>query len=138
MTFPVASVPAKSYPVQAPYILHQVEATPGISMFAISTPTIYTVPTGYTAVITGVILQCTAATGVITPATAGVGIAAGESDIFSPVSLTGFLAAGDVWSFFLTGKARTAPAGSAVKLGIDVAATGTSQVVTARVIAFLF
>ena len=138
MTFPLAGVPAKPYPVQAPYVLHQTSAVPGIDMFAVSAPTIYTVPAGFTAVITGVILQCTAAVAVGTPATAGIGIAAGESDLFTPVSLTGFLAAGDVWSFFLTGKARTAPAGSLVKLGIDVAAIGTSQIVTARVLGFLF
>lgn len=111
---------------------------PSIDMKSVATTNLYTVPTGKTAIVR-VLLVITAASAITTAATAGVGIAAGEDDIHASVSMTNLFAAGDVWEFQSLGvKSRTAPADAIVKLGVDVAADGTSQTATAYVLGFLF
>lgn len=109
----------------------------GINLKTVATTTLYTTPAGHTAVISAIILEITTGTSITVDAKAGVGIAAGEDDIFSSENLVNTRAAGDVWSFSLKGKARTAPAASAVKLGVDTGATGTTLTATAHVFGFL-
>jgi len=139
MSTPVALVPTKAHVRRAGYIKHRLNAMSLIEIIGGGVFTIYTVPVGFTAVITEVFLECTTATGISAPATAGVGIAGGEDDIFVSVPLTGFLNVGQVWPFVLgTSLSRNAPAGSAIKLGIDVAPTGTSQIITAHVLGILY
>lgn len=100
--------------------------TGSINGRATSQVTIYTVPTGKTAVITRATVTAVTATAVTTPTTLGVGIAAGEDDIFPAVSMVGLTTAGKVWDLALAATPASAPAGSVIKSGIDVAATGTS------------
>lgn len=98
--------------------------------------TVYTVPTGSTVVVTGVRLRCTAASGITVPAEAGVGIAAGADDIFASQSLLGLTASDKVFEFPNGGAGVIADAGEAIKVGIDTAATGTSQTIEADVMGY--
>ena len=58
----------------------------------------------------------------------GVGIAAGESDILSPVSLTGLNAVGKVFKAIIAGTYAVGVVLDYVKLGIDVSAVATTLV----------
>ena len=139
MTTPVALVPARGHVQRAGYIKHRLSSVSLIDLVAGGTPTLYTIPVGFTGIITDVFLECTASVGLSVPATAGVGIALGEDDLFASQVLTGFLSVGQVWAFVLgTSLTRTAPAGSVIKLGIDVLPSGTSQLVTAHVMGIVF
>ena len=128
-------VPDKSYAqtVAAPYTLAS-----GISVNAkaTGTTTLYTVPAGLTIVVLAVVLRCTAAVSITVPATAGVGIASGEDDIFASQKLYGLTAADRRFEFPNGGAAAVANEGDAIKLGIDTAATGTSQTLSAEIIGY--
>ncbi len=100
----------------------------------VGTTTLYTVPTGNTAIITGCILRLTVVTALTGTMTAGVGIAAGEDDIFPATVLTGFNALNHVYLFNTTGKRVAATSGQAIKLGIDVAFGGTTATMDAQLI----
>jgi hypothetical protein len=89
-----------------------------------------------TTIITKVMLLCTAATAITVVANAGVGIAAGEDDIFPSEELTGLSVANKVFSFIEAGTRVVALDTEVVKLGIDTAATGTSQTLTAYIFGF--
>jgi len=91
------------------------------------------VPAGASIVVTEAVLLCTAAANVAVPATAGIGIAAGEDDIFPSQQLTGLLVAGDAFRFAIGGAGVIAQSGEVVKLGIDVASTGASVSQTVQV-----
>jgi len=91
------------------------------------------VTTGITIVITEVVILCTAAANVAVPASVGIGIAAGEDDIFPSQQLTGLLAANDVFRFAVGGAGVIAQSGEVVKLGIDAPATGASVSQTVQV-----
>lgn len=138
MGFPAALVDNQAYPRQESAIVHRVAVVSGIDMTVVAATNLWTVPVGFTAIIWGALIEVTAAAGIVTAASAGVGIAAGEDDIFASVPLTGLLAAGQVWSFLAAGLSRTAPAGSIVKLGVDVGAAGGTQTARCHLLGFLF
>ncbi len=102
--------------------------TTTISLASTGTTNIFTVPSGQQYFITNVLLQVTSATGVSGTASAGVGIAAGEDDIFGSQPLIGLTAADTSFSFASTGTTVVADATEIVKLGIDTAVTGTLEV----------
>lgn len=99
--------------------------------------TLYTVPTGKTAIITGAVVQSGAVSAITAGPTLGIGIAAGEDDIYAPVALTGLTSNAKTYVFPPPGLQASAPAGSVVKVGIDAASTGTSQLVTVSLLGFL-
>lgn len=106
--------------------------TTGIDGTAATTTNLYTVPSGFTAIIVGAVIRLTALTSLITVATAGIGVASGESDIFPAIVLTGlssttkaFMMSNNLLAF------TPAVANDVIKLGIDVgyvAATATLSV----------
>ncbi len=102
------------------------------------TTALYTVPVGKTAVILDAIVRCTAATAISAPAEGGVGIAAGEDDIFSSQSFTSLTASGAHYRFPGGGFSQTAEASDVIRLGIDTAATGTSQTLAVDLIGYVF
>ena len=102
----------------------------------VAATSLYTIPSGKNYIIVGAIVRCTAAVAITVGATAGIGIAAGEDDIFYPQVLTGILAAGDVWAFWASAKMVLAAGDEVVKFGIDTAATGTSQVFSVDLIGY--
>lgn len=125
MSLPVALVAGRGYVVPAGYIGSRLAVVSGIDLTQVGAPgvtAIYTTPAGYTAIYTAAFMEITASSAPTTPATGGLGIAAGESDVFTPVALTGVLAVADLWAFLSNGKARTGPAGSTISYGNDVAA----------------
>lgn len=129
-------IPGKAYP-RALSASVRLGLVASIDATAAGTTVLYTVPVGEAVVVTSVRLYCTTATGITVPATAGVGIAAGEEDIFLSRSLYGLTAAGTEVVFSLTsGIIRVALAGEAIKLGIDQGAAGTSQTLTASIFGY--
>jgi len=119
--------------VAAPFRLASVDS---IDAKATGTTTLYTVPAGTTIVVTEVVLRCTAAVAITVAAVAGVGVAGGEDDIFASQPLTGLEAAGETFSFPAGGIGVVATAAEVIKLGIDTAATGTSQTLSADIFGY--
>lgn len=109
----------------------------GINAKTTGATTLYTVPTSRTAVITGAIVRCTAASSITVAPTLGIGVAAGEDDIFASTALTGLTANTKEWHFSLTGLASKNAAASVISLGIDTAATGTSQTLAVDLLGYL-
>lgn len=111
----------------------------GIDAKTVGTTNLYTPVSGRQVFITKVILRVGTATGVTGVPTVGIGIAAGEDDIFAATSLTGFNASSKVYVFNAMGTITKGigSAGDVVKLGIDVAATGTTLNFTADVFGYL-
>lgn len=112
----------------------------GIDLTSTGETTIYTVPSGRSAVILDVILVATAATAANGDASAGVGMNAGADDLFSPVTIA-INAADDMYQFiraaFISGATVIATSGQTVDLGVDSADTGTALTVTAYAIGYL-
>jgi len=135
---PVALVTGRGYVSQAGYIGERLAVVSGINLKTVGTTLIYTVPAGQTALFTMAFVEITAATAITIGATGGLGISAGEADVFAPVVFAGVLAAGQVWAFQSAGLTRTGPAASVVRYGNDVAATGTSQTARIHLFGFLF
>jgi len=138
VSLPVALVAGKGYVTQAGYIGSRLAVVSGINLKTVGTTLIYTVPAGQTAIFTAAYMEITAATAITVGATGGLGIAAGEADVFAPVVFTGVLTAGQVWAFLSNGLTRTGPAASTISYGNDVAATGTSQTGRLHLFGFLF
>lgn len=134
---PLSATEGKAHATTNGTVPHRLASVASISLSATGTTNLYTTPTGKTALIIAIILECTAAVSVTTPATAGAGVAAGEDDVAPSQQLVNFDTAGDTWTFMLHAKGRTIPAASILKLGVDTAITGTSQTVTAHVIGFV-
>lgn len=145
-TFTFATAPPTGSVVQAFYVTRSTSngfataplaTVTGINAKSTGTTTLYTVPGGKTAVITDVVVRCTAASAITVPASAGVGIAAGEDDIYASASMTGLTAANKAWRFPNGGVMAVGTAASVIKLGIDTAATGTSQTLACDVMGYL-
>ena len=118
-----------------PSILSQ---TTGIDAKSTGTTTLFTVPTGYRGYITEIVFRATTVTafGGTVP-TLGVGVAAGEADIMPSTALTGFDATNEIYRFSCEGTYVSVAAGSAIKLGIDTGATGTTFTIEVYLIGFL-
>ena len=93
--------------------------TTGIDGKVIATTNLYTVPTGYTAIITKAVIRVTTMTTFATVGTMGIGVAAGEADIFASTALTGLDTTGEVWVFNASGLIVNVAAAGIVKLGVD-------------------
>lgn len=111
--------------------------TTGIDAKSATTTNLFTVPIGRTAIVTGAVIRCTAASAITVAATAGIGVAAGEDDIFAPVVLTGLTSSTSAFNFVNQLLLVQVAAAGVIKLGIDVAATGTSQVFAVDLIGYL-
>lgn len=112
--------------------------TTGIDGKATGTTTLYTVPMGKTAVILGASIRVTTADTITVTGDAGIGVAAGEDDIFASTTITGLLATGLVWNFDNTGATRVAVAAAGViKLGIDTGWTATTATLAVDLIGYL-
>ena len=99
--------------------------------------TIFTVPAGKEARIWGVWLKCTAAAAITSGAEVGIGVAGGADDIVAQQKLLGVLAVNDSYRLMPFGKTIVAAAGAAIKVGIDVVPTGTSQTLEFDLIGYL-
>lgn len=118
-----------------PFLLSTISSIDGT---AVATTNLYTVPAGKTAVITSAMIRCTAMSAFVGVGTGGIGVAAGEDDIFPAVALAGLSAAGLV--FYLTNyrtTGTTVAAGGIIKLGIDVAFVAGSATLSIDLIGYL-
>lgn len=95
----------------------------GIDLTTIATTTLYTVPGGKKAIITGAIVRPTAASDVNFYAEAGIGVAAGEDDMFSQTVLTGLGSVGEVFQYKAIGVNVVGNAADVIKFGVDVGAS---------------
>lgn len=111
--------------------------TTGINGKVATTTNLYTVPSGKTAVIRGANLRLTTVTSLSGTLNAGIGIASGEQDIFSRVSMTGFNTAGKTWAFSSTGSQVVGTAGQIIKLGIATGFGGTTATLAVELIGYL-
>lgn len=110
--------------------------TSGINAKTVATTNLYTVPVGLTAIITAATIRCTAATAITVGPTLGIGVAAGESDIFSSTAITALTTTAVIYNFTALGMSVSVAAGGIVKLGIDTGSTGTSQTIAVDLIGY--
>lgn len=101
-----------------------------------STP-IFTVPTGKSLVVTGMVVRVTAATAITAPATAQVETTTNAHDVFASDVMTNTLAANDSWTFAAGAKSVVVAGGATVSLNITAGATGTSQTLSVDLSGYL-
>lgn len=112
--------------------------TTGIDGKTIATTNLYTVPSGKTAVITDAIVRVTTADTITVVGTAGIGIAAGEADIFAAAALTGLDTTTECFRFSnALSTYATGAATNVIKLGIDVGYTATTATLAVDLIGYL-
>jgi hypothetical protein len=97
---------------------------------------LYTTLTGSTVVVTEVSIRCTDGVSISTPITAGVGVAAGEDDIYPSQVCYGLTSTGKQFTFPNGGTAVTVQPGETIKLGIDSAGVGTTYELEADVLGY--
>lgn len=111
--------------------------TTSINAKTTGTTSLYTVPSGKTAIITKAIVVVTAASSITQGPTLGIGVAAGEDDIFYSTQLTGLTATTKVYAFDAIGTYVAAAATDVIKVGIDTAASGTSMTISIYLFGYL-
>lgn len=111
--------------------------TNSIDAKTVAATNLYTVPTGKTAIITGAIIRVTAASSISAGPTLGIGVAAGESDMFASISLSTLTTTANIYGFALVGASVPATAGQIIKVGIDTGSTGTSQTISIDLLGYL-
>jgi len=108
-----------------------------VNAFSATAQPVYTAPASKEAVITQLVLRCSAASAVTVGATAKVEINAAAGDIFTAEVLIDVLAVGDSWTFNAEARGLVVPAGAQVDVTITNAATGTSQTLLADVFGYI-
>lgn len=111
--------------------------TTGIDGKATGTTTLYTVPTGRTAIITHAVIRATTASSATVPPTLGIGIAAGEDDIFPSTAITGLTVTTKTWEFGGGGLMAVGASTNVIKLGIDTGATATTLTLAVDLFGYL-
>jgi hypothetical protein len=106
----------------------------GINAKTVGSTALYTVPAGRTAIITGVYVHCTAATGITVGASADVGVIPG--DIYSAMTINA-ITLNKVFQYPTGGTSTAATAGQVINFNLNTAATGTSQTLAVTIIGFL-
>lgn len=122
---------------QATTTVSRLASVASISGTTTGVTSLYTVPAGRTAIITSANVRCTAANTVSAGPMLGIGVAAGEDDIYAATSLAALITVGQLYGFTTSGISVSAAAGSVIKVGIDTAATGTSQTLTIDLVGYL-
>lgn len=98
-------------------------ATVSVNLASVGATSLYTVPAGKTAIITGLIVKPTTASGVDNFAQAGVGVASGEDDMFAVTEFTGLDTTSKVFQLKAEGTNKVGAAADIIKIGVDVAAS---------------
>ena len=108
----------------------------GINTLSPTSTLLYTVPTGKTAQIYGVVVRCTAASAITNDVSIRVDNIT-TADVVPVLSLSNLRAVGDTWNSPPTGKKKLAAAASTITLVVTTAAIGTSQTVAVDLIGYL-
>lgn len=111
--------------------------TTAIDGKTIANTSLYTVPAGKTAVITGAAVRCSAATAITIGPSAGVGNVAGTNNIFASAAITALQTTTDVFGFSLVGMSKVTAAAGQIFLNLGTAATGTSQTLAVDLYGYL-
>jgi hypothetical protein len=98
---------------------------------------LYIVPLRKKAVITSALIQVKAADTITVVPTLGIGIAAGEDDIFAATSLTGLNSVSKLYCFSGSGTYAIGNALNIIKCGIDTGATATTMTISITLIGYL-
>lgn len=101
--------------------------TTTINGSATGTTNLFTVPASQTVVITKATLRLVSQTGLTGTLRAGIGVASGEDDIFASVLLNGFNFTDAIYVYNALGLTLAVPQNSIIKLGIDTAFGGTTN-----------
>ena len=112
----------------------------GINGKVVGTTDLFTVPAlpaGQSVPIYAAIIRLTTAVGVTGTIKIGIGVVAGEDDIFSSTNLTGFNSTGNTYIFSTTGVRKLPVAGDVIKLGIDNAFGGTTATLSVDLIGLI-
>lgn len=117
--------------------LHVLSITP-INAKVTGATTLYTVPTGKTAIITSAVIRCSAATAITNGPTIGIGTATGTNDIFALAAANALTTTTTIFGFSLVGMSVKVATGTAIKLNVGTASTGTSQTITVDLIGYIF
>lgn len=114
-------------------------ATVAVDAKAVAETLIYTVPPGKKLYLTGAFARSAAAVAITVGASAGIGSSGTADDGIAQTVLTDLLSAGPPEDGFLLTAAKTLvyPAGTDIFVGIDIAATGTSQTLEFDLIGYL-
>lgn len=108
----------------------------GVNAKTVANTTLFTVPTGKTAIVTSVVVRCTAATAITAGPTVNISTTA-TGDIFASVTMSALSSTTKAYIFTSTGGTTVAAATTTVKFNLTAVATGTSQVLTIMVIGYL-
>lgn len=111
--------------------------TTGIDGTSAATTNLYTVPSGKTAIITDAIVRLTTVAGFVSVGTAGIGIAAGEDDIYASQALTGLDLTTEHFQFTALGTKASAAATNVIKFGIDVGYVATTATLSIDLLGYL-
>lgn len=111
--------------------------TSGINGLATGVTNLFTVPAGKQAIIRGASIRLTTVVALSGTIRLGIGIAAGEDDIFPATNLTGFNTTSETWAFNASGNSILGNAASVIKLGIDIAYGGTTATLAVDLIGYL-
>ena len=121
------------------YLLRErlLSTTTGIDAKTTGTTNLFTVPTGRSCVVTRAVVRVTVADTVTVVPAMGIGIAAGEDDIFTSTTLTGVTVTTDLFHFSATAKTKVGAATEVIKLGIDTGATATTMTIAVDLYGYL-
>jgi hypothetical protein len=108
-----------------------------VNSFSATAQAVYTAPATKKAVITQLVLRCTAANSVTVGASAKVEINPAAGDVFAEEVLVDVLVEDDQWTFTAEARGLVIPAGAQVDVTITNAATGTSQTLSADVLGYI-
>ncbi len=106
-------------------------STTAIDLAAVAETNLFTAVTS--TIILGFVLRVTFASNVTLGPTFGIGAAAGASDFFASRAMKSLTTQGRMWISHAEGGLPLLTAGQILKAGVDVAATGSSPVITAAV-----
>lgn len=109
----------------------------GIDAKVVATHTLFTCPTNTDVYITHAIITASTANTVTQRPVMGIGIAAGEDDMFSSRALTGFTASNSVYTFTSFANAVGGSAGDVIKLGIDNGSTATTHTIVVELFGWM-
>lgn len=108
-----------------------------VNAFSTGLTALFTVPSGYTAVVTGAVVRCTAASAVTNGPTLGVEVVSGTYDIYASTNLVALTTTMTIFGFQTVGMSRNAAAASVINLRIGTSAVGTSQTIAVDLLGYL-
>lgn len=109
-----------------------------VALASTGTTTLYTVPTGLSALVTGVMIEITAATAAAGDAVVSIGTNASTyDDIIVATTLTGLDATTEAFMLLVEGNIHKAAAAEVITFQVDTADTGTTLTATVNLIGFL-